>query len=279
MQFVKPIHFTDAAEKIGTKTAIGSALNSQQWSEVPVALRDRAFFSSTVENVRWLQSRRDSITNFLAGARETLTSGETALKAGSRQTFVKLAMEDAIRSGMGDLVPENKRGGLQDITSEKRLGLIFDNQTRQAQDYAFWKQGQDPDVLDAFPAQRFIREIPVKEPRDFHRGFEGEVHLKSDLSFWQAINQDFGVPWGPWGWGCGHGVEDVDRSEAEALGLIQPGEAAQPVQMDFNERLQASTKGLDPDILEVLKTAFGSKVKIEGDSIRWADQPAEDSTY
>ena len=59
----------------------------------------------------------------------------------------------------------------------------------------------------------------VKTERESHIPFEDKVFLKSDPVWAEQINQDFEVPWGPWGWGCGHDVEDVDRDEAESLGL------------------------------------------------------------
>lgn len=268
MQFVKPIPFQEAIDKIGGQTLIGSQMNSAEWADVPVMLRDSSLFSSTVESVRFLQRGKDGFTDFLSGARETLPNGETALKTGSRQDFIKQLQEFALKEGMGPLDPKDK-GTLKDITSERRLGLIFDTKIRQAQDYGGWKQGMDPDVLDAFPAQRFIRVIDVEEPRDAHSPYEDQVALKSDLDFWIRINEDFGVPWGPWGWGCGHDVEDVDRDEAERLGLIAPGHVAQPADLDLNERLQASTQGLDPDLLAKLRDELGEQVTITGDSIKW----------
>lgn len=268
IQFVRPIPFQEAIDKIGGQTLIGSQMNSAEWADVPVMLRDSSLFSSTVESVRFLQRGKDGFTDFLAGARETLPNGETALKLGSRQDFIKQLQEFALKEGMGPLDPKDK-GTLKDITSERRLGLIFDTKIRQAQDYGGWKQGMDPDVLDAFPAQRFIRVIDVEEPRDAHSPYEDQVALKSDLDFWIRINEDFGVPWGPWGWGCGHDVEDVDRGEAEELGLLEPGAAVEPVEMDLNERLQAGTGGLEPDLLAKLKEELGDQVQIDDDTIQW----------
>lgn len=268
MQFVKPIPFEEAVEKIGVKTGIGSQLSSEQWAGVAVGLRERAFFSSTVESVRFLERARVSITEFLTGAREVLPNGQTALKTGSRQEFVKRMQAFAVEEGLGPLDPKDA-GTIKDIRTQERLELIFDMQTRQAQEYGNWLQGQDPDVLDEFPAQRFIRVMGVKEPRDRHRPFEDQVRLKSDLDFWTRVNQDFGVPWGPWGWGCGHDVEDVDRDEAEQLGLIGRGQAARPVAKEFNDQLKASTQGLDPEMLSFLQNSFGDQVGIVGDSMVW----------
>lgn len=270
MQFLKLHTFHQAVAKLGERSPIGSRLLSAEWRDVPVALRERAFFSSQVENVRFLQRARDRISDFLEGARETLPDGQTLLKTGSRAAFVDQMREFALAEGMGPIEPAVE-GGLRDITSERRLGLIFDTQTRQANDYGYWKQGQDPDVLDEFPAQRFIRVQEVRQERDSHKRFENQVYLKNDPIWAQTINEDFGVPWGPWAWGCGHNVEDVDRAEAEQLGLIAPGAEVQPDRRSFNDNLQASTIGLESDLLDKLRGEFGARLQIEGETMRWAE--------
>lgn len=264
MQLVKPLPFAEAVDKLGQKSLIGSALSSAEWRDVPVALRERAFFSSQVESIRFLQRGRDGITDFLKSNVEVLPDGQSALKTGGRADFVKQTQDFLKAEGV-----ERSTGALTDLAGERRLGLIFDTQVRQANDYGYWRQGQDADVLDAFPAQRFIRVLDVKEPRDSHTQYEDGVWLKWD-PIWTRINDDFGVPWGPWGWGCGHDVEDVSREEAEALGLLNPGEAVKPDEKHFNENLEASTKGLDPDLLEKLKQDFGDQIEINADTIAWA---------
>jgi hypothetical protein len=267
MQLVKPLPFAEAVEKLGSRSLIASKLSSSEWRDVPVALRERAFFSARVESARVLQRARDGINDFLKSSVETLPNGQVALATGSRADFVKQTQDFLKGEGI-----ERKDGGLQDLAGERRLGLIFNTQTRQANDFGTWKQGQDPDLLNEFPAQRFIRVEDVEEPRNSHTDFEGQVYLKTD-PIWANINDDFGVPWGPWGWGCGHDVEDVDRAEAEALGLIGPNDVVSPIERDFNEGLQASTKGLDPDLLAKLQADFGNKITIEGETIRWTSQP------
>jgi hypothetical protein len=264
MQFVKPIPFQEAIDKLGRRSPIGSVFSSSEWRDVPAELREGAFFMSRVEGVRVLQRGRDAIGDFLSANRETLPDGQTALKVGSRQQFVDQMQTFLAAEGI-----DRTSGGLTDITSERRLGLVFDTQTQQLQDYGYWKQGMDQDVLDEFPAQRFIRIIDVKEPRNSHTEFEGKVYLKTDPIWAERINQDFGVPWGPWGWGCGHDVEDVDRSETEEIGLLQPDQAVQPDTRNFAENMQASARGLDPDLLAKLKGEFGDRLTIDGDVMRW----------
>jgi hypothetical protein len=261
MQLVKPIPFDEAVQKLGSRSLIGSKLSSAEWRPVPAALRERAFFSSQVESLRFLQRARNGIAEFLQSSRDA-TAGDS-LKTGSRADFVK-QMQDFLK---GEGV-ERTDGGLKDLAGEKRLGLIFDTQVRQANDYGYWREGQDADVLDAFPAQRFIRVLDVTDPRDAHAQYEDQVFLKSD-PVWLRINEDFGVPWGPWGWSCGHDVADVSREEAEELGLLSPGEVVRPDEKNFNENLRASTRGLDPDLLAKLMDEFGEQVEITGDTIAW----------
>ena len=277
MQFVQPMPFQEAIDKIGSKSVIGSTLNSEQWASVPLALRDTSFFSSTVESIRFLQRGRNAITDFLSASKEEVTGpdGKTriALKTGSRADFVKQLNEFAIKEGMGPLDPKDV-GTIKDIRSQSRLELIFDTQTQAAHDYGYWKQGQDPDVLDAFPAQRFIREVKVKKPRAIHQQNEGVVRLKTDLEFWLGMNSPkiggFGVPWGPWGFNSGMGVEDVDRAEAEKMGLLSADDTVTPVDKSFNEMLQASVTGLDDDMKQLLVSQFGDQVDVEGDTVKWA---------
>ena len=274
MQLIKPLPFAEAVAKIGDKSLIGSALMSAEWRDVPTALRERAFFSSQVESIRFLQRARDGIGDFLQSNLEgggnfkiALRDGteiSAPLKTGSRADFVK-QMQDFLKSeGV-----QRDDGSLTDLAGERRLALIFDTNTRAANDYGSYRQGLDADVLDAFPAQRFIRVLDVKEPRDSHAQYEDQVFLKTD-PIWSRINEDFGVPYGPWGWGCGHDVEDVSREEAEALGLLRPGQGVEPQTQHFNENLQASTRGLDPDLLAKLKVDFGDLLEIDGDVLRWA---------
>lgn len=272
MQFVKPLPFAEALEKLGQRVVVASKLDSEGWSQLPLALRERAFWSATIESVRVLQGMRGGIDDFLSGARETLPNGEVALKSGSRAEFVKQFAALAEAEGVGPADPDDV-GGLKDIRSEARLSLIWRTQVEAAQAYGTWKQGQDPDVLNEFPAQRFIREQEVKQPRPVHQMNIGVVRLKSDLDFWMAMNDPsfggFGVPWGPWGFNSGMGVEDVDRDEAERLGLIAAGERAKPVDKDFNDRLEASARGIDGDLIDVLKQEFGDQLSVEGDRLKW----------
>ena len=271
MQLVAALPFDDAVQKLGSRSPVGAMLTSAEWQKVPVALRETAFFSATIENVRFLQRAQAALLDWQTGARDPQTG---ALKTGSRAAFVDQMSRFAIAEGMGPL-NERDRGGLRDITSAARQRLIFDTMTKAAADYANWKQGMDPDALFAYPAQRFIRVRRVKKPRSYHQAALGMVRLKTETAFWVSLNKDFGLPWGPWGFNSGCDVEDVDRTEAEGSKLLRRGERVQPVDRPFNENLKASLVGVSQPLRDVLSAFLGDRAVIEGETVRWrrADEP------
>ncbi len=272
MDFVYGQTFEEALRKLGERSPVGSILRSADWSRVPTAIRERSFFSATIEDVRFLQRAQKFLEDFIAQTRLTNENGESYLKAGGRAQFIEELQKFALREGMGSLDPEIK-GTMRDIASETRLGLIFDTNLKSAQDYGYWKEGQDPDVLDAFPSQRFIRVAAVRKPRPLHQANRNEVRRKDDLRFWLAMNDPaiggFGVPWGPYGFNTGMDVEDVGRAESDAMGLTTPEETIQPIEKDFNDHLEASTQGLSQPLINLLKIAFGDRAKFEGDEVIW----------
>ena len=163
-------------------------------------------------------------------------------------------------------VERSKDETITDVGGSARLRLIFDTQVRMAHDYGNYKQGLDPEMLDQFPALRFIRGQPVEVPRPEHEANEGAVRLKTDEEFWLAMNHEslggFGVPYGPWGFNSGMDVEEVAREEAVSLGLIDPAEAQEPTLTDFNERMTASTEGLDDDVAAELRNRLGDESEL-----------------
>ena len=285
---IKPAKFKEAVDKLGKKKRIAKKLTSKQWSQVPTALRERAFFSANVENAKFLQKAQKTLTDYIAGAREYVINQEgkkvLALKKTSRADFVYDMAKMAKESGMGDVLPPGVDREsrdiitkIKDIQSEARLRLIFDTQTSQAQAYGYYKQGQDPAILDEYPAQRFIRAEGRMVPRPLHRKNRNKVKRKDDISFWLRMNSKgiggFGVPWGPWGFNSGMDVEDVDRDEAVKLGLIKEDEFIEQPDEKFNETLKASTKKMPTEIEKKLKQKLGKKAKFVDGQVNFKSEP------
>jgi hypothetical protein len=257
---VKPLEFSEAVKKLGSKTAVGAGLSSADWRMVPLAIRERAFFSAKVAEARIaseLQSRVMSVA--------------------TKAEFIAKARPFMLENGFARA--ENQQD-LKAHTSSRRLGLIFEQNTQAARGYGWWKQGQQSDVMDAFPAQEFIRVEARKVPRQTWQArwtaaggrlWDGRmIALKSD-PVWVKLSR-FQTPWPPYDFGSGMGVEDVTREEAEALGLMQPGQPAESDEATFDQRVEASTKDIHPLkrdwLMESLRNELGeSAVELVGDRV------------
>jgi hypothetical protein len=267
-----------AVDRFSDKTVVGSKLRSAEWSDMPIALRERAFFSAGVDQARTLSAMREKVVQGLDQSRP----GGIGM---NRARFVA-DMRNLLGAAPGD------SGSLTDITSTRRLNLIWDFQTADAHGFASQKADMDPDRLDAFPAYRLLRVESRRVPRDWYArwgeagakvGWVGAsktemVALKTS-PIWIALSR-FGKPWPPFDYSSGMGLEDVDRDEAEALGLLDKnedpaarlqslGDAAATASQDWNDGLQASVKGIDQETRNWLKDAFGDQISIDGDTVAW----------
>lgn len=268
----QPVQFTEAHDFIATRVPRGERWDSAKWARQERDVRERAFFSARVENVRFLQRAKDLISDFQEKSREEITLEDgtvtTALKVGSRADFVKRLRAFMVSEGMA--VPEDfqriNNNDLQDIRALSRLQLIFDTNTAQAYGFADYEAGLDPVILDAFPAARFIRNPGADEKRQRHRDHEGEIRLKDDLAWWAAFQNGadiggFEVPWAPYGFRSHMDREDVSRRDAEAEGLIEPGERVtrKDGQPTLNENLKASLRNVDPQLKDQLLRELNSR--------------------
>lgn len=259
---VKPTEFTEAVAKLHGKLPVGADLSSEQWSSVPAALRDRAVFSARIAKATVLQDLRDRVLS-------AATPAEFVAKARPWMRANGLG-RDATKDGIQD------NADLRNHAGTERLKLIYEQNIRSARGYGWWKEGQNSDVMDAFPAQELVRIESRHAPRDWRArwaAFSGPVRegrmvaLKSD-GIWTAISR-FGTPWPPFDFGSGMGVDDVTREEAEAMGLLQPGAPVEGDEASFNSELQASVKGLDQDMIDALKASFGDQVQVTDGVIHW----------
>ena len=53
--------FGEAVDRLAGKTPIASKLRTKEWQDVPLALRDRAFFSAGIDELRTVQTLQDKL--------------------------------------------------------------------------------------------------------------------------------------------------------------------------------------------------------------------------
>ena len=268
-----------AADKILQKALVGSGMDSRQWSAVQAGLRDRAFFSATVEDVRVLGAFRTACAKLAAGETDPSSA--------------RIEMRDALKA-VGYRPPDAEDqgpGGIRNLMNQRRLDLILKTNVEQARGWAQYMEGTTQGALLAYPAQRLVRVRQRRMPRDWTArwkeagdavGWQGacrDEFVALKLSpIWVQLSR-FGTPYPPFDFNSGMGVEDVGKRKARELGLLegegeeQGGAGAQSpsVVPSFNANLQATVEGIRGDSAEgqFLKNTFGDQIDIRNGVVKW----------
>jgi hypothetical protein len=276
-----------AQARFDARTPIGSQLNTAGWERQPQALRDRAFFSAKITEERWLLEAQTRIKRALALGNVPAQGGQEAMFR--RDLFIGEMQELGRAMGLEPVDPALK-GTLQDPTSIARLRLVWEMNIQEAYGHARWLADQDPEILEAFPAQELVRAPGSRPaaPREWLKRWVDEewggaqlvrgrmVALKND-PVWSRISR-FERPWPPFDFQSGMILRDVRRREAESLGLLGPDDVVTPAVAGFNDELEASVTDLSGAERTRLKAAFGQQVIVTEDKARWrAPEIAEGS--
>lgn len=259
-----------AVSRFEGRRAAPSTRTSAEWERVAPALREKCFFSARVNDAEVLGKMRELIGK--------------AVDSSKRNPNEALVSQDKFISEMKSFLASRgyTMGGskLTDITSRRRLGLIYDMNIQEAREYARYVRGQDADALDMYPAQEFLRVESRRVPRtDWPtrwRAAGGKIRggrmvaLKSD-SVWTNLSR-FGRPYPPFDYGSGMGVEDVDREEAIELGLLPADEPSDEIP-DFDIVLEAevSLDRIPEDMVDsIIKET--PNARIEGGKLKMSDK-------
>jgi hypothetical protein len=243
MIFTAPMPFTEALNANEVRALLPTTGRTTDLQQLSGAVKRRALFSATVTSADLLQQLQDSTQSLLTG-----TTDQATMRLGVKQLLARMGYQ-----------PEpDQAGGLQDLSSTARINLQLETLVDTARGYGWDVQGQNPDVLDEFPAQELIRDFaPKGRERDWAARWAkagGEffggrmIALKND-PVWSRLgdpglfDDGLGNPYPPFAFNSGMGVRDVTRDEAEQLGLIDANQEVFPRDLSFNEELQAS-----PDI-------------------------------
>lgn len=259
-----------AVSRFEGRRAAPSTRTSAEWERVAPALREKCFFSARVNDAEVLGKMRELIGK--------------AVDSSKRNPNEALVSQDKFISEMKSFLRSRgyTMGGskLTDITSRRRLGLIYDMNVQEAREYARYVRGQDADALDMYPAQEFVRVESRRVPRtDWPmrwRAAGGKIRgrrmvaLKSD-PVWTNLSR-FGRPYPPFDYGSGMGVEDIDREEAVELGLLPDDEPADEIpEFDIALEAEVSLDRIPEDMVDsIIKET--PNARIEGGKLKMSDK-------
>ncbi len=227
--------FREALDSLAARSVLPQSGSTADLARLDPAIRLRALFSAKVTEVGILDEIESAVSSFTAGRAD--------------QSSLRVQLRDVVERSGYRADPEDF-GTVRDLTSDARLNLILETNRQMAEGYGHYLEGNDPAVLDEWPAQELIRVIDSKVKRKWTRrwinaggrfwaGPHRMIALKND-PIWKRLSR-FDLPYAPFDFNSGMDLADVDRDEAVELGLIDEDTQLFPPRVDdLNETLQAS---------------------------------------
>lgn len=236
---------------------VPATAGSSALATLPAAVADQAVMSAKVGNARILQAILDRL--------RAIADPASAAPGASMDTARAREEIRAALAATGYAPEPGKEGSIEDLYSEQRLNLIIDHNTAAARGRGQFEQAQDPDILDEWPCQELVRVEERFVKRNWARRWVmsggtlvggGRMIARRDDPIWTAISR-FGTPWPPFDFNSGMRTRDIDRAEAERLGVIAPGETVAPRTVaDALGQPSASLASLDPALAGAVRAAF-----------------------
>jgi hypothetical protein len=267
MVFEKPILFEDAVRSAKVKALLPTTLSSAELAPIRLDIAKTALASARVYEARFLSDLASVVESMLSPL-EREDGNIQGMNLAEARTNLKAKLKE-----YGYEPPEGERDRITDLSSDQRLNLMVETQVDLNRGYGQWRQGQDEDILDVWPAQELYRAEPREEPRDWdqiwdeaasrvdpaaHRVFKEtnrKVALK-DSPIWLTIS-DFGVPYPPFKFNSGMKVEDVERDAAISLGLMSPNRRVRPEEADHYRDFSISAPEVTPEMQEQILDTLG----------------------
>lgn len=241
---------------------------------------ERSFIMSKVKDVEILQKFKDETELVIAGQQDE------ALAMAKITNWLK---------ARGYQAPAGKEGGLEDLSSLSRMGVVLETNIAMARGYSDYLHRLQAQRL--FPAQRMVRKAKKKEPRPWKSERWPNAYGLTDETpgahptemvalithpIWPHISR-FSNPYPPYDFGSGMGVEPVGKKETQELGLLpekppgtppiedlpqSPGNPKpQIVVPSLNESLEIKPEVTDPGLKAALSKQLGNLAEWKGEEL------------
>lgn len=269
MPFDTTSDFVEALTHFVAKRILPTTFDTASMRQVDASVRRQSFWSAQNNLAEILTTEKEKILSILQPKQEAREGQEGTVTVGFNPASARQAIKEhfaAIHYDPG----EDLRGTILDLSSDQRINLVVDTNVKLAQGAGHFVQANaSPDVVDLWPAWEFIRSEDRKEPRQWEganglwaqacrrakdmRALEcyGRTDrmcaVKSSETWIQISNPDFtpggiGEPYDPVAFGTGMGREEMSRDECEEIGLIEPGEQAEPADFDLADLFGSAEK-------------------------------------
>ena len=205
----------------------------------------------------------------ISGVAKDIASGNLNFALGRQR------LQDAIN--LSSYNPDQEEAGtISDLGGFARRQLILETLVDGARGFAQTQEGQDPAVLNRWPAQELFRAESRVLPRNWIERWKRAAELAGDKDalrmcieherlialksskIWQYLGSRdlfkdaLGNSWPPFAFNSGMWVRDIDREEAVSLGLIDQDTQIQPQEAELTDGLQSTVDVTDERIRQAM---------------------------
>jgi hypothetical protein len=254
--------FAEALLRLALRAAMPTHLGTAELQQMNADILRASLFSARTTLRPYLADIRqvlETVLNPAAGGRTSVDG--TPITEGMNLADARLFLKRALAK-YGYQPDPATRGTIEDLSSDRRLELVVRTNVEISQGFGQFVQAQDPDVIDAYPAQEFYRIAKSAASRDWPHRWRAAAHASGDTDavrildqtgrmiarkdspIWQALGDGAGLsqkeagdalhnPYPPFAFSSQMWVKNVDRDQAMAMGLIRVDEKVQPQRQEF----------------------------------------------
>jgi hypothetical protein len=251
MVFTAPIPFSQALEILRQKKAFPTDLSTADLALVKKQLGDLGLYSARTLSIDYLEEIRKVLAGMADGSINEATGRQRLQKILQQLGY---SPEHHFGTEADKKIPPAEAGSLMDLSSDARIKLVLQMNTRLAANVGFMRAGLSPAALYAYPGYELVRVYARAHPRGETEKPDDEgwpqrweeaggelvngrmVALKDD-AIWDNLGDsdlfqdgtDSDAP--PYAFNSGMGLRAVRRDECVALGImdadstIRPGKA------------------------------------------------------
>ena len=256
-----PFSRTDKAY-LRRKKNVPTELTTREMQLLDAQLRERMFWSATVNNAKVVQNMH-AVTNALASGKISISD--------ARLTISKMLQKTGYKPADGT------KGSIRDLTTTRRLNLILQTNLEMARGYAHYAEAQED--LDIYPCQELIRTRNSRVPRDWElrwkekggKLYNGRMIAEINSPIWKNISR-FDLPYPPFDFNSGMGVMPIRRDEAIKLGVISEGSIQQAQSLpSMNANLTAQITNATPQLKAQISNHLQGLAEWKGDTLIFTD--------